>query len=167
MYLIPTEESLYEISSADSKSQSRKRSRAEQSSATDCSSHRPQQRRRVSITKSVRFATVQVVPAPCTSSPETWYTPVEYSGFKSNVKRDVMYMAKLCQLKQQLPVEHQPKMNKDEYCPLGLEKYCCSTTEQKRAKSVKVARVQAVLDQQAIQQQLLALHGPTSQSCGL
>ena len=130
----------------------RKRSRAQLSQANSTSDDATvatvaSKKRRV-VKKSVAFSsTVQaiVIPTAAVSSPETWYVASQYTAFKSNMKRDVIYIASLCQQNKC------HEMDRTEYCPLGLEKYFCSTADQPRSKHSKQQRIHAVLQQQAMQ----------------
>lgn len=113
-------------------------------------------KRRISVVlakKSVRFAAAATeVPADAVSDPTTWYTASDYTGFKENMKRDVIHLARRLRQEQQPSGE---ELDKLEYCPWGLEKYCSSTVDQLRAKHFKQQRIHAVLQQQALQKQLI------------
>jgi hypothetical protein len=100
--------------------------------------------------KAVRFAEElnQVIVSASIPS-ETWYSAKECEGFRLNMKRDVYYLAGLCKMgkcqQQHLTMDHW------EYSALGLEKYCCSSENQKACKAMKQQRVRCVLDQQLLQ----------------
>ena len=114
------------------------------------------------VQKSVRFAVAATeIPVDAVSGPASWYTASDYAGFKGNMKRDVIYFAQrllYCQQQQQAQSNNSnsqccEELDKTEYCPLGLEKYCSSTADQIRAKHFKQQRIHAVLQQQALQKQ--------------
>ena len=100
------------------------------------------------VVKAVRFAPTIMVSACAVSSPDTWYNVNDYTAFKKNMKRDVYYLASLCRAKTC------QQMDTNEYSPLGLEKYCCSSSEQKQSKATKQQRITAVLEQQKLQKQM-------------
>ncbi|CAB9499558.1 expressed unknown protein [Seminavis robusta] len=129
---------------------SRKRSRAQLEATVAVPELK---KRRVVVTqeqtpkKSVRFAPEQnqVVIVSTASSSETWYSAQDYAGFKFNMKRDVLYLAQLCK------TGNCQYMDRSEYSALGLEKYCCSSGDQKKSKMMKMQRIRCVLDQQMLQ----------------
>mgnify|MGYP005852874823 CR=1 FL=1 len=110
-------------------------------------------KRRVSIsvvpapatTKKVAFAPSTVVIA-IDSSADTWYNVSDYDSFKKNMKRDVVYMAKLCQ--QRPTAGRTVEADLEDYCYIGLEKYCCPRADREESRSMKQQRVQAVLEAQ-------------------
>jgi len=101
--------------------------------------------------KAVRFsASVVILPETSSTTSNEWYNDQDAARFQSNIKRDVMYLAKLCQTKgaakQQTDVS--------EYCSIGLERYCCTGATRQAMKTQKTRRVRAVLDTQYAQRQL-------------
>lgn len=117
----------------------RKRSRAQ------CTVEPSTKKRRV--IKTVRFAAF-ATQYESVSNVNTWYTADEQAAFKENIKRDVFHIAALCQEKRI------NELDRTEYSPIGLEKYCCSIAEQEYMKSLRVQCTQAVFYHQLIQRQM-------------
>ncbi|CAB9530736.1 expressed unknown protein [Seminavis robusta] len=90
-------------------------------------------------------ATVTVVPTVSTSNSDNWYNDAEAQSFKANVKRDVVYLAKLCKENRLRDMDH------TEFCSVGVERYCCAPATRNQTKAMKEQRVRAVLQQQAAQ----------------
>ena len=107
---------------------------------------RSNKRRRV-VKKSVRFAAFSTQ-YETTTSPETWYNAQELTSFRDNMKRDILQIAELCAQKKI------QELDRNEYSPLGLEKYCCSASAQDHMKFLRTQCIKAVLDQQSIQRQM-------------
>ncbi|CAB9516373.1 expressed unknown protein [Seminavis robusta] len=82
------------------------------------------------------------------SSSETWYSGHDYTNFKLNMKRDVLYLAHLCQTGNRQNMDH------EEFSSLGLEQYCCSNATKQQTKMMANRRIQSVLDQQNLQRRL-------------
>lgn len=119
----------------------RKRSRAQ----AQCTSEPNTKTHRV--VRSVRFAAF-ATQYETTSTGNTWYSPYELASFKLNMRRDVLHIANLCKQKRINDVD------RTEYSPIGLEKYCCSIAEQNHMKYLRIQRIHAVLEQQFIQRQM-------------
>ena len=99
------------------------------------------------VVKSVRFAPFATQYEAATSI-ETWYTCKDLDSFKDNIKRDVLRLADLCNRKRL------QDLDRSEYCPVGLEKYCCSAADQDHMKFLRTQCIKAVLDQQVIQREM-------------
>jgi hypothetical protein len=115
-------------------------------------------KRRVSVKKSVCFnQCTQVVVVEASSVVEgssSWYEHGDYANFKQNMKRDVFYMARLCQ---QRSADIKVEADLEEYCYVGLEKYCCPKADREESRSLKQQRTRAVLEMQQCQK----MHGQT------
>ena len=129
-----------------------KRSRVQEDAPVEeCTMEVPtmKKRRIVKAKKSVSFAATAVeFPAASDNNSESWLTVNDYALFKENVKRDVMYLATLHKSKQL------HRMDRDEFCAVGIEKYTTSHNEQNQMKTLKQQRVMAVLGQQILQKQM-------------
>ncbi|CAB9499431.1 expressed unknown protein [Seminavis robusta] len=77
-----------------------------------------------------------------------WYSKADYVSFKAAIRRDVTHMAMLCHR------DSLRKLDFNEHSVVGIEKYCCSSQEQIKARSIQKQLVQAVLDQQTLQKTL-------------
>ena len=125
---------------------SRKRPRSQIQHTT--SEAAPVQKRQ-RIIKSVRFATsVENIPSSATDATDNWYNDKDSARFQANVKRDVQYLAKLCQ------ANAVASMDRTEYCSIGLERFCCSTENRKQSKILKQRRARAIMDTQYGQRQV-------------
>jgi len=79
---------------------------------------------------------------------DIWYTKSDYQEFRDSVKRDVLHMASMCQS------NCLDNLDFSEHSVVGIEKYCCSASEQRIQKSQREQLIQAVLNQQATQKLL-------------
>ena len=119
----------------------RKRSRFQ----AECFPEPSTKRRRV--VKAVRFSS-SATQYEATTGLDTWYTSKDLASFRDNIKRDVKHISDLCKQKK---IE---ELDRQEYSPIGLEKYCCSSSSQHYMKFLRSQCIRAVLDQQLIQRQM-------------
>lgn len=97
-------------------------------------------------------ATLVVVPDDNTATTATattaWYTPHDYATFRKNAKRDVLHMTFAARENQMAQLDFA------EVSVVGLEKYCCSSSDIDQMRDERKRLVQAVLDQQCLQKVL-------------
>ena len=126
---------------------SRKRSRSSISRTT--SSAAPETKKRRIAKKQVGFRNfVEILPTTSTSTVNDWCNEADAMSFKANIKRDVVYLAKL------LKENRVREMDQTEYCTVGIERYCCTPATRAQAKAMKQDRIKAVLQEQIMQKTL-------------